>query len=853
MRVYLDNDFHMVHIARCLVVLVFLNTVGYADAIEVQLGQSIAEAHAADQLEEAELLLDQAAQQLAATDLPRGSRQMRLLQADLRRARGQIIANALKLQPQATLLRERALSYLNPALRIYKKLRTEAVKQISLLTRQLRPEQRMETAAYRRASAMAAQTIYSIGWTHYLIGTIEMTGAAKQKQLRLAIANFRELTSDGFETNPIIIDCLIGQAMCYLELGEPHVAVKLLEPATPANTSPDAFKRLTMLRIRSFSEMRLYYQIEQSVSAYFAMQSTDHQRGMIEVGMAMERVVALAHLSEKKNDRGNRGLFYPYYVKCRDELYRQGHPWIERLIQKLGEEVESGGYASLLEARKKFSKEHFEDASKTARRGLSESAENGDRFLHAELLYVVGLASWNVRNWPLTFIAALEFIDRHKKDQRAEQLCLYAMEAAQRVRGTNNRLPSVSLMKMYDLAEAHFGHLPQVKQVPWYRAHLLLQTGRYGEAQRLLHDIPESSSMYWEAQYGLAMAALQLSATGDRDSSAMFLDSASAAINRFVEATPDPVPSDKQAVVRAVMSLAMNATSGWLSHSPSDTKKAMAVLDKIAELGVSRAHVRSAESALRLRINVLNSDAHETIDLIGQSLSANTIDSDLAASLTFLADHLESQYTKLATTDDRSTADRLGAHLANIYDRLLEYHGRQASGLQYETEVALRRRLASIQNRMGKSELSLPHYLWLVDNVPHEKSADILRGLALAYEGTDAMGEAVVIWQRLKKGLRTGSNDWVEACFHLIDCQMELGEYDLSYKLLNILLIQVPDALQGKWGVQIAEIKERIKMTVPPISDINNGDAEDQLDTSMAEMPGHAEKHQKAGAGNEAE
>ena len=74
--------------SRCVVVsamwvvaLLLFGAPGRADPIEQQIAASIAAAQAAEQLDEAEALLDQASARLAESGIAPGGRQMRMLKA----------------------------------------------------------------------------------------------------------------------------------------------------------------------------------------------------------------------------------------------------------------------------------------------------------------------------------------------------------------------------------------------------------------------------------------------------------------------------------------------------------------------------------------------------------------------------------------------------------------------------------------------------------------------------------------------------------------------------------------------------------------------------------------------------
>ena len=795
-----------------LAAMLLFNAAADAEPIEQQIGEAIASAQAADRLDNARAYLDRASLLLRKSSTTPGTRQMRLLKADLDRARGQVFSNTLKKHPETSELREEAQQVLNKALRVYERLHLEATRQANRLLQGIQPDQRKNSANYHRASALAARTIYSIGWTHYLMGTIQSKKEAAQTQWKQAISTFEDLTNRGFEEHPIVVESLIGTAMCHMELGDPHLAIKAVHSATPANTELEAFKRITILRIKAFSQLKLYYQITHSAGAYLAMRPCSKDWDPDELGIKIERASALAQCLELQNGSEYKDLYFQHFIEARDDLYTHDQPWIDRLIQKLGKTIDSGGYRSFLEARRLFAQEQFEDSSNTARRGLAESIGGGDKALHRELLYVIALASWNAKNWPRSFIASLEFIERYTNDERAHRLCVYAMQAARRVRRTQKHLPFSSLMQLYDVAEMHFNHLPEVSEVSWHRAHLLLETGQVLEAEQLLRSITKSSPMYWEAQYGLAMSALALSTTDNPLSARQHLHRATNAIQCFVDATPVRVPVAKQPIVRAVISLAINTTRAWLSQAPPEKVLAEQVLDKIAALPSNRSHVKKAEAALRLQIGVLNANTRQTIELISKVLATGSLHTEQAVTLNALADHLEHQFSDLLASNDPSRADPVGDLLTDLYTSLIDFHNRHSSGLHLgRVEVALRKRLGHAHNRMGRPDQALPEFLWLVEQVPPDEAADVLRGLAISYEGTGAVDEALSTWRKLKSRLRIGSDRWIETSIHLIACQIEVGNHTVAGKLAELLMLQAPHAIQGKWSNDIANIKEWIE------------------------------------------
>ena len=791
-----------------------LPSVGNASTVEQKVIEAITAARSSDQINQAEVILDQAVETLNSSDLPSGSREMHLLQADLRRARGQVIAKFLKLQPESHQIRQRAEDSLEQALKSYETLHAKAEKQAGALMQKLRPEMQRTSSSYQTASALAARAVYSIGWTRYFLGMIEPSQDISQEHLQMAISSFREITSGGFESNPIVIDCFIGEALCRLELNQPNLVVKSLSPATSANTALPAFKRITALRVKAMADLKSHYQIVQSVGAYFAMCPPGKVWDSTELGLALERVIALAHLAESGNTRWFGELFFAHYLAARDKFYEHGTPWDERLIQKLGEEIRWGGYRSLADARQQFARGEFSLAAETGREGLDQSQGGIDRILHQNLLYVISVASWNEGNWSRTFVSSVEFIKKNPEDPRAEQLCLQAMDAARRARAVLEPLPSVLVMALYDLAETHFDYLPQVSQVSWYRAHLLLETGRFVEAERLLRALPKSSPMYWEAQYGLTMAALHLARIEGQESSRRYLEIASSAMDRFIRTRPDPVPADKVPMIRAMTGLAMDTARGWLAQRPPDQERALTVLEKINQIEINRSFVQQAEDALRLQIDVLDSDPARAMDLISSAMTGQISHAELAAALSFLAEHLENKYSQLIDRSAPRLADRMGETLMKIYKALLDFHSRQAGGLELSVEVIFRRRLGAIQIRRGRSEEALSNFQWLLQHVPRSESADVLRGLALAYEGTNDLSNAASTWRQLKDGVEHGSDEWIESGYHLAYCYRELELHERAYGVFQLLLLQAPGSLHGKWASEINELQHLFELDV---------------------------------------
>ena len=109
----------------------------------------------------------------------------------------------------------------------------------------------------------------------------------------------------------------------------------------------------------------------------------------------------------------------------------------------------------------------------------------------------------------------------------------------------------------------------------------------------------------------------------------------------------------------------------------------------------------------------------------------------------------------------------------------------------------------------------------------------VLRGLAMAYEETGAVLEALSTWRQLKSGLRTGSNGWIEASYHLIACQYEAGNHEVARKLFEILMLQAPQATQGQWADDIAVLKDRVHAAA---SSNSNGDNEPNEGSAPNEM-----------------
>jgi len=796
-----------------------------AGAIDARITTLLADAVAAPtkaaaeaKLREAELLFQSARARL--DELTRG-----FLTADIKRTRGRMLAMAWQRagakDPDRATLRDKARRSLLVALDEYARLQKLSEDKADAIERRLGTADPAENKQWREACGSISRANYAQAWTNYTLGMLA-TKAEREAYLKKALERFVGFTADGYRKHPIITDCFLGHALCLYELKRHFEITRLLEKATPRNTPPGTYKRMTYLLLKAYkalSDPGPSLKLEEAAKRYFDSLPAGHKHDGVELDMALTRARNLGALAKAMPAYAAR--FQMRLDKVARLVYSYGEPWCSQFARALGKSAGGKSFTCLVRAREHFTAQKFEQAIAEANKGIAAADAKSSTVLLADLRYTKAAACWNLKRWRDAHLAAFEFLQHHRSDRRAPEMCRRALQAALNARKARPPLAAADFIRFLNFAERNFAREPEVQKAPWYRATLLLESKQYQRAEQALRRILPRSKLYRQAQYGLALAAYRQAEAaaeakhGDAEALTRLLARAATAVSRSLDALSGDLREDERPLVKSAATLALATVRRLLALPVPDHATALGLLGRTESLRDLGDEVVAQRLALRIEANVLARRTDVATKLIDALLERGTIDPHLAQAFANVADPLEREYERLENATRYDEAKGLGRKLVRIYTLLLRHVSRSPDKRVRAQGISVRRRLARGLQRLGDHKKAIPHYKRLVAKVPRETSGDVLRGLAVAYEHTRSYEAAIATWRVLSRGLKQKSDEWFEARYHLIRCYLRAGRRDQARKLLDYLKLQCPRLEAGKWTGQFKKLDQELSKDDP--------------------------------------
>ena len=724
-----------------------------------------------------------------------------LLKADINRARGRAYVAVWQRNPAETKLRDQAERCLTQALKEYERLQKLCEEEANRREADLGPAVEKDKK-YREACGNVSRTNYAMAWAEYSLGLASATKSERDAHLKKAVERFVSFTASGYKNHPVVTDCFLGQALCLYQLKRYYDITQLLRDATPANTPPDTFKRMQYHLLQAHQALGSHLKVETLAEHYFNSLKPDHKLDAIELEMALARARSLAHLVKSHDMPKYQRKFRASLQEVTSLVRPYGNPWCAQLVEALGESESEGAFVRLTRAREHFRAKQFKEALEEAGRGIDLARSEADDPFLPDLRYAQVAASWNLNRWGDAHAAAFDFLRKHPKDRRAAEVCRLAVQAALRARTEQPPLPPERVLAFMAFVQDSFPKHPEAKKAPWYCADLLLQQELYQEAEQVLRPIRPQSPVYRRALYGLALAAYKqaeaLAAKKDVGSAAAakHLSRAAAAASRFADAANKGLPPGEQPLAKAVADIATAAARLYLDLPTPNPAAALAILERTNAMPEIDDKAASQRLALTIVANVLAGNVGAATTLLDKLMKQKAEDPNAANALIAIADPLEQEYERAAAAQKKEAGERLAPKLVSLYAFLLDHGQPGATGGQ---EPALRRRLARSHQRLGQHREAIVQYEWLLAHVPREKSGDVLRGLAIAYQQTRQYDSAIDMWRTLSRGLGKKTEGWFEARCSLIQCHAKAGRVDQARKLMQYFRLQYSQIPFEEW------------------------------------------------------
>ncbi len=805
---------------RVLTLLIaLLATTAYAASVglpEARFRALCAQAASAATSKQAERLVAEAVQILKRHHQMRSRLQYQAMEAELVRCRGLIHAAAYSRDAKNADAQRKALAQFQDAVKRYTALRTRCEAEVERREALLGTRDPTKDKTWQEITARATSTTYFLAWTHYSQALLTDPGEARTKLLNDALLGFATFTADGYRQHPIVIDCFLGQAKCLLELGRHAQVPRLLADATAENTPVDQYRRLVLALCRAHAAAGSHMDVETTAKTYFDTLPDGHKHNVVELDLMLDRARSLAklvRLSPKYASRWRARLDNVTRV-----LYRYGPKWRAGLRTALGDNPPPGPFISLATAREHFEAKRFKEALAELEKGLAAADNATDAAIRTDLQHTRAASHLNLKMWPEAFQSAAGFAQQYPKDARAATMCGYAFQAAFRSAPT---LRSEDCAAFLAYARKQFPDEPALLRADWHRARVLIEAEKYEAAGRVLSGIPKDSPVRLEALYGLAIVAWKRleSAAPEPDAAKARLRivPVEAAVARFLDDWPAKPTVAQRPLGAAVADVATAAGEQLMQLPKPDSRAADKLLDATTAVQGADRNMALRRKALRIQILVLTgADLATAAKLVDELLGARADAGQAARALARIADPLERAQASLRDSEQPDRARELDRRLARIYTFLHGHLAGESAAASKASRIAVRRRLAACQLRLGEHETAEAHYRWLVDSVPREQSADVLRGLALAQEALGRDDESAKSWTKLCRGVEKGTPAWYEAQYGRIDCLRKSGAEDMARKHLALFKLQHPTVTNKRWRAKFDELSKHLKENAAP-------------------------------------
>ncbi|MBM4037594.1 MAG: tetratricopeptide repeat protein [Planctomycetes bacterium] len=807
-----------------------------ATLAEKQIEKLLGEA-AAPNAKEPEKKLDEARRTLATAGL--GDLDRAFVEADIERTAATVAINAWRraADAQKPALRQEARRRVLGTLDLYERLLKRAEDNREAILAKL-PESADpdKDPKATEAGSYVHRANYHKAWLLYRVADLadpDIEGADRTKWLQQALELFSGYTADGYRNLPVVVDCFLGQALCLhalkrfrgtdgsrglIEFLEEDYAITKRLDEERGRAPTETLKRMTYLLVKGLEAEAPgspSLKLESLADQYFRSLPFGTAYDGFDLEMAIARAKNLQALL-RSPDAGSRARGYEaklQEIKSQFDLY--GDPWYTDLYKALGlppPPLPPG----LQEVGKLFKDGRYKEALGIIQPALA----NPKTQRLADWRQALAAAHWNLQTWREAHRAAYDFIRQHPTDPRAAEWCRRALQAG--LRATAAKPPQLdfqSFNNFLDFATTTFPAEPEVQRVPWTRASLLLEAKDYRGAEQALARIDAKSPVYRLAQYGLALATyrqaeetLKDTARGTRAAQEL-LERSAAAVGRFADTTPGA--ADVEKLPEATVSIAHAVARNLLRLT--QPKAALALLKRLDDSVELKGVDATTREALRLEAQAVLDGTDGVRKMLREIAAKDSEQPHLAQLAANFAARLEKEAERLSQAKQAAEANALTRELVKAYEFLLRQVGHSPDPRARGQEPVIRRHLANALLRLGDMKAAVEHCEAVLQRLgPGEaQPADILRGLAVAYEAAGRHDDALRRWRPLAQGLPRKTEGWYEAQCHHILCVLKSGDTAGARQLLDYFKLQNPD-VPAPWKAKLQELEREMDSAPAP-------------------------------------
>lgn len=709
----------------------------------------------------------------------------------------------------------------------YGRLREYCEKRAESMEDRLSSSRLNSDPVYKQLRITITRTDYELGWSHYW-RALSSDGQERADYFRKASGCFLKITANGYQDNhSFVADSFYGQALCLYHLRQfSRVVGEVLKAdvVTPDNTPMKIFKQMTVIRLRCCREIDPWL-ANRFATTYFNRLRGDHGNDLkldkTDLIIALEWVRSLAVITayyKNEDDPVNLRSAQQDLNEKRRMIEAYGDPWKSQVARILDDKGLHTQLGSKIKATEYFNNKDYDKAVAEAENGLQSLPQNETdaKDLRSDLQYIRFASYWNQQRWLQAHTTAMEFLREHPQDVRASEVCVKAVQSG--LKGLKASTPTdlTEFQNSITLLEEHFSDVPEVQQVRWRAARILKDKSPF-MAQVLNEAVLETNPYYGAAQYDIsnslfreASQKVSISNLGQVLDKELIIKAADA-FCRFVDShTSSPRPKDEYPPLSDAVKLGSVIAMGLLSHdSPDYTRKALDVLDKISELQAGL--TQTLQKALRFQAYILTGEFERSLECIN-GLVIN--DPQVMTIIHKIVIILEGRSAELIKQNAEVQTKNIDTILVTLYELLLEYIKTYPDQSIEQQKASLQLHLAHCLVHLGEFDKATKHYQWLVDNLSVSEAGSAIRGLAICHEAKKQYDLALGQWRSLYKQLELGTDEWLEATYHFIQCYIKIGDKENANTRFNSFRIDTEQMDIGQWGPKFEALYMELK-TIP--------------------------------------
>lgn len=749
------------------------------------------------------------------------------LAVSIEQTRGRVMAAAWQNDESLSDVRADAVVVLGDVL-----VRLEELgKQAEVAANELASEMHIDAdiaGSWRELRGYITRGEYMAAWAQYSLGVVSMVQNSRERHFREGIKLFGRFIGGGYREHTVVGECFLGMAMCLEKLDDDYGVVALLDRDVimADNTAASTFRSMSYLRINAYRRLGSDLNVVWCAEDYFRPGGAMRvgTLSVMELEMAVEWARGFAGLAGGKVGQWYGGGAGDELERVVAMVYQYGEHWRDELGDVLcgvdGGVGLGGVYCGLVRSRCFFGAGEYGRALVEVQLALTamDAAAEANGYVVDELCYLGASAAWNVGHWEECYTLGRRFVESCEDNERAEKMCEYAICACLKVIGGDDGgdsgmgpLAVAEFLRFLDYVEGRWVGIGEGAKVPWYRGRVYLADGRYSKAEAAFGAVSSESGVYGHSLRGMAVAAYKQWCDVSRldgQAGAMgfeHLTRSGGYVRRFVKAFGSS-GVENESLCGGMLEVGLAVAECLADFGVKGGSSALTVLDDVEVLagvcGTASGGYGELLAVLRLEAQLSCDDLHgvvDGLDKLGSAFGDGRCDDGVVGSLRRIADRLEAW--RLGLGDGVALAREVDEGLVWIYGFLLE-----CGGVGGGEVMELRNRLADGLSRCGRYGHAVEEYLGLLKVIRRDRSGDVLRGLANAYECAGLYGEAIVPWRRLAKGLEEGREGWLEAHYHLILCRLRSGQVEQGCKLLAYFELRHGEIDDVSWRERFAEL-----------------------------------------------